>query len=76
MLEMRAGKIGVYRVLRAGLEAWLGVHITFVSGLFVVVVASTGVLALVPWVFIWVEMFMPALKGTLDSTIKSTLLRG
>ena len=32
-----------------GLEAWLGVHITFVSGLFVVVVASTGVLALVPF---------------------------
>jgi len=31
------------------LEAWLGVHITFVSGLFVVVVARTGVLALVPW---------------------------
>ena len=26
-----------------------GVHITYVSGLFVVVVASTGVLALVPW---------------------------
>ena len=37
--------IGVYRVPRAGLEAWLGVHITFVSGLFVIVVASTGVLA-------------------------------
>ena len=35
---------GVYRVPRAGLEAWLGVHITIV-----VVVASTGVLALVPW---------------------------
>ena len=29
--------MGVYRVPRAGLEAWLGVHITFVSGLFVVV---------------------------------------
>ena len=27
---------------RAGLEAWLGAHITFVSGLFVVVVVSTG----------------------------------
>jgi len=36
--------VGVYRVPRAGLEAWLEVHITFVSGLFVVVVASTGVL--------------------------------
>ena len=36
--------IGVYRVPRAGLEAWLGVHITFVSALFVVVLASTGVL--------------------------------
>jgi len=36
--------IGVYRVPRAGLEARLGVHITFVSGLFVVVVASTGLL--------------------------------
>jgi len=34
--------IGVYRVPRAGLEVWLGVHITIVSGLFVVVVASTG----------------------------------
>ena len=33
--------LGVYRVPRAGLEAWLWVHITFVSGLFVVVVAST-----------------------------------
>jgi len=33
----------------ARLEAWLGVHMTFVSGLLVVVVASTGVLALVPW---------------------------
>ena len=41
--------IGVYRVPRAGLEARLGVHITSVSGLFVVVVASTGVVALVLW---------------------------
>ena len=42
-------RIGVYRVPRAGLEAWLGVHI--ILGLFVVVAASTGVLALalVPW---------------------------
>ena len=31
------------------MKAWLGVHITFVGGLFVLVVASTGVLALVPW---------------------------
>ena len=36
---------------RAGLEAWLGVQITFVRGIFVTVVASTGVLALVPWGF-------------------------
>ena len=28
--------VGVYRAPQAGLEAWLGVHITFVSGLFVV----------------------------------------
>ena len=41
--------IDFHRVPRAGLEAWLGVHITLVSGLFVVVVTSTGVLALVPW---------------------------
>ena len=41
--------MGVYRAPRPGLGAWLGVHITFVSGLFVIVVASTGVLALVPW---------------------------
>ena len=36
---------GVYRVLRAGLEAWLGVQITILSGLFVVVVASMGVIS-------------------------------
>ena len=32
---------------RAGLEAWLGVLITSVSGLFVVVVASTEVFLLI-----------------------------
>ena len=36
----------IYRASRAGMEAWLGVHITLISGLFVVVVAGTGVLAL------------------------------
>jgi len=47
----KAGRhlVGIYTVTRAGLKAWLGVHIAIVGGLFVVVVASTGVLALVPW---------------------------
>jgi len=34
--------VGVYSVPQAGLEARLGVHVTIVSGLFVVVVASMG----------------------------------
>jgi len=41
-MEMHMGRTG-------SPEARLGIHRTFVSGLFVVVVASTRVLALVPW---------------------------
>jgi len=42
--------IGVYRVPQAGLEAWLRIHITFVSGLFVVVAASGCYIITIPCV--------------------------
>ena len=53
--------IGVCRVPRTGLKAWLGVHITFVSGLFVVVAASTGVLSMAPWI-VWGLSEVPAIE--------------